>query len=390
MERLYFASCHIAAFILLLCSWFLWLRRKEGSASRKALSGVFLIIGILFTIRIVLLYAGIGPFGSSSMFTLLQVLFIITTYSLFPARTILPRLFRRERLALLYLPFIIYSIIYAVSLEFGADYFNFDAFKLLINCDIWSFTVLFRFLIYLTPQLLTVLMIMMAFRYSSVKRVRIYVIYIPFFSILATLMFFVEQYFYTFIMIYHLYSAIIAIYLTYHEIFEGSVVVSKSSMSNLVASKEIVNLQMPVKEGVVVGEPEAEYDEDLSADEDYEGRAVCNQELWWRLERFMLQQEPWRNPELRLNDLAQMMLTNRTTLSQTIHANGYERFYDYIAKYRIDAFCKKIKTGQYDSIKSAFIEVGFMSKSGAFKQFKLIHNMTPGEYIALLNSVKKT
>lgn len=420
MEDLYFASCNIAASILLMCSFILLIRRKEGNVSRVAMAATFFIIGLLFLTRTVLLYYKIGPFGSSSIFTLLQALFIVTTFAIFPARVVFPRLLRRHKLVILYIPIIIYFLIYLISFRLGVEYLPFNPYRVIVDGEFFRFDIIFRFIIYLTPQILTIVMLVIVFRYSSLKIARSCVICLQFFSVLATLMFFFEQYFYLSVTIYHAYSALLVIYLTYVELFDDSVVVSRSSILNLIEmsrnSDNIINAELASVSklqnqpepcqyqepavGYVVDsksesgsdskselEPELELNVEIDPEQESSVDDL-NPELWSRLEKYMKTEEPWRSHDLHLNNLAQMMMTNRTTLSQTIHAHGYDRFYDYIAKYRIEAFCRVVDSGDYDSIKSIFISVGFGSKSGAFKQFRLIHNMTPGEYIAKVKASK--
>ena len=94
-------------------------------------------------------------------------------------------------------------------------------------------------------------------------------------------------------------------------------------------------------------------------------------------------QEPWRNPDITLSDLAERLGTNRTTLSAEIHAHSYAHLSDYIAFYRITALCRVLDKSGAGNMDEAFFEVGYRSLSTALDNFKKQTGYTPGQYLKL-------
>lgn len=105
--------------------------------------------------------------------------------------------------------------------------------------------------------------------------------------------------------------------------------------------------------------------------------------LWLRIEKAMVESELWRNPDLTASMMTNKMHTNRTSFSNAIRDGGYDNFYDYLAHYRIDAFCKKAESEYIVNIQDAFFEVGYKARTTAFSQFKKIKGMSPSEYVKL-------
>ncbi|NIF05346.1 helix-turn-helix transcriptional regulator [Chryseobacterium sp. Tr-659] len=96
-----------------------------------------------------------------------------------------------------------------------------------------------------------------------------------------------------------------------------------------------------------------------------------------RLEKLMEAEELYKNPNLKLNDLASKMNISAHQLSQLLNDNLGKSFSTYINEYRIDEACEKIENGSYLKIEEIGYEVGFNSKSTFFSTFKKIKNTTP-------------
>ncbi|WP_160139490.1 helix-turn-helix domain-containing protein [Chryseobacterium sp. c4a] len=96
-----------------------------------------------------------------------------------------------------------------------------------------------------------------------------------------------------------------------------------------------------------------------------------------RLERLMNTEELYKNPNLKLNDLASRMNMSAHQLSQLLNDNLEKSFSIYINEYRINEACEKIENGSYLKIEEIGYEVGFNSKSTFFSTFKKIKNTTP-------------
>ncbi|MEJ5102923.1 helix-turn-helix domain-containing protein [Chryseobacterium sp. MYb328] len=96
-----------------------------------------------------------------------------------------------------------------------------------------------------------------------------------------------------------------------------------------------------------------------------------------RLEKLMNTEELYKNPNLKLSDLAFRMNISTHQLSQLLNDNLGKSFSTYINEYRIGEACGKIENGSYLKIEEIGYEVGFNSKSTFFSTFKKIKNTTP-------------
>lgn len=103
--------------------------------------------------------------------------------------------------------------------------------------------------------------------------------------------------------------------------------------------------------------------------------------LWEKLITQMDNEEPWRNPDLTLEDLAKSLHSNRTTLSALIQQQGYSGYSEYINRRRIEAFADALSHGNTVNTLQLFYEVGFRSKSTALRNFRLYMGCTPSEYM---------
>jgi len=101
-----------------------------------------------------------------------------------------------------------------------------------------------------------------------------------------------------------------------------------------------------------------------------------------RLNLYMETNEPFLNPEISLESLANEISVNPRDLSQIINETFKKNFKGYILEFRIkksmkmlaDSNCCKL------TILEILYNVGFNSKSAFNYQFKLYTNLTPQEY----------
>jgi AraC-like DNA-binding protein len=100
-----------------------------------------------------------------------------------------------------------------------------------------------------------------------------------------------------------------------------------------------------------------------------------------RLKDFMLEEKPYLEPELTINDLASRMNVSAKTLSQVINENMKQNFFDFINSYRI-AEAKKILSDLETKITVLEIlySVGFNSKSAFNSAFRRQTGITPTEF----------
>lgn len=110
--------------------------------------------------------------------------------------------------------------------------------------------------------------------------------------------------------------------------------------------------------------------------------------LFEQLTQLMQKQEVYKNPELNLGELADLLSTHPNYLSQAINEKTGQNFYQYINKLRVEAFLKvaALPHKQHYSLLALAFECGFNSKSTFNKYFKVVMGETPSEYFSLVKS----
>jgi len=88
----------------------------------------------------------------------------------------------------------------------------------------------------------------------------------------------------------------------------------------------------------------------------------------------------YRNPELKLSDLAQKLNIRSHQLSQLLNDNLGKSFSTFINEYKINEAAERIINEPHIKIEEIGYEVGFNSKSAFFTAFKKIKNTTPLKY----------
>ena len=104
------------------------------------------------------------------------------------------------------------------------------------------------------------------------------------------------------------------------------------------------------------------------------------QQIIDRLTRVMNEKELFRNPNLKVNDLAKEVNISGHQLSQILNNNIEKNFTLFVNEYRINAACKLLFENTNFTIDAVGAEVGFNSKSTFFASFKKIKGMTPSAF----------
>jgi AraC-like DNA-binding protein len=104
--------------------------------------------------------------------------------------------------------------------------------------------------------------------------------------------------------------------------------------------------------------------------------------LGWtqRLENLMMERQLFKNPNLKLHDLAQEMNISGHQLSQFLNENVGKNFTLFVNEYRIQEACNILASETNLSIEGISSEVGFNSKSTFFVAFKKSKGVTPALY----------
>lgn len=133
-------------------------------------------------------------------------------------------------------------------------------------------------------------------------------------------------------------------------------------------------------------EPKSEKKTASSADDKYRTNKVSPEEckrLYRLLEQEMKRNKPYRNPNLKVADLAVAIGTTSHSLSYLFNQYLEKNYYDYINEYRVEEFKSLILKDEYAKYTlTAMAEYcGFSSRASFFRTFKKLAGITPNEYI---------
>jgi len=99
-----------------------------------------------------------------------------------------------------------------------------------------------------------------------------------------------------------------------------------------------------------------------------------------KLQQVIVEQELFKNPDLKLADLARKINIPSHQLSQLLNDNLKSSFAAYINEYRINYACELITNDRGIKLEEIGYEVGFNSKSTFFTTFKKQKGMSPALY----------
>lgn len=101
-----------------------------------------------------------------------------------------------------------------------------------------------------------------------------------------------------------------------------------------------------------------------------------------RLQALMEREQLYRNPKLKLSDLAAQLSISPHQLSQLLNDNLGKSFNTFVNEYRVSAACRQISALEHLSLEGIGFEVGFSSKSTFYATFKKMVGTTPAKYKA--------
>ena len=96
-----------------------------------------------------------------------------------------------------------------------------------------------------------------------------------------------------------------------------------------------------------------------------------------KLEKAVLDGKLYKDPNLKLSDLAQKINISTNLLSQLLNDNLGKGFSVYINEYRINEACKLITSDSPFTFEAIGYEVGYNSKSTFYAAFKKVKDTTP-------------
>lgn len=111
------------------------------------------------------------------------------------------------------------------------------------------------------------------------------------------------------------------------------------------------------------------------------------QNVYEKLITRMAQEKLYKDPDLNLNYVAQLLDVHPNILSQTINSVENKNFYDYINRQRVEEFKRiaSLSENQKYTILSLAFESGFNSKTSFNRNFKKYMNCSPSEFLKSQN-----
>jgi AraC-like DNA-binding protein len=91
--------------------------------------------------------------------------------------------------------------------------------------------------------------------------------------------------------------------------------------------------------------------------------------------------EKWRDPNLSLSSLSEVLESNRTYVGEAFKRNTGMTFIEYLTKHRIDYIVARTKDDPKADIHQLFNHVGYRQRSTAWRNFQKITGMTPTEFV---------
>lgn len=341
MSLYYFIICHIAFAVILFAAYVISRFGRED-ADNKYISLSFYIISAVLMVRTLSLYSDDIVSSGVSAISMFVGMFSMCTYGIYPLVKMYPERHSGWRLLRIYAFFYVALIGFYVSLICGVSFEYFDLLKVLSGEMPLRFDILYRVFFMILSVVLSFTPAVLSVRNKSTLFLKIYSwgITIPGLCILFLFLF--PSLFYGVLVAYQVWVCIFPLLIAGLVCFRGKKLEEKSQ------------------------------------------REVCESTLWLNIEKRMREEEPWRKVDFKLERLSELVYSNRTSVSEQIRSHGFKTFQDYVAKYRVEAFCLLAQKEHISNISEAFFSVGFRSATTAFNHFKNIKNQTPGSYLEQL------
>lgn len=106
--------------------------------------------------------------------------------------------------------------------------------------------------------------------------------------------------------------------------------------------------------------------------------------LWQRIEYEVDKNRVWKNPELTVDKLAQMVGSNKTYVHQAFATYGGTNYKDYINQRRVDFIAAELRSKPNQNLENLFYRAGYRSRTTAGRNFKDIMGISPSDYAASL------
>ena len=156
--------------------------------------------------------------------------------------------------------------------------------------------------------------------------------------------------------------------------------------------KDCKNKRVTNKKTASPSEEETVESEEPTSEIKYKVNKLSEEEcaMWKeKLERLMEDKKPYKNPNLKLGELADQMGMSLHNLSYLFNSYLNCKYNDYINNYRVEEFKRLVDQNEYGkyTLETMSEQCGFNSKTSFFRNFKRVEGITPNEYV---RSIGKT
>ena len=103
--------------------------------------------------------------------------------------------------------------------------------------------------------------------------------------------------------------------------------------------------------------------------------------LMERINQVMEEQKLYQNSDMKLQDLAAALGTNRRFVSDCINAQTGGSFIQYVNTYRVNHAKSVLRQHPDKKIADVYMESGFANDTSFFRTFKTVTGMTPREWM---------
>ena len=105
-------------------------------------------------------------------------------------------------------------------------------------------------------------------------------------------------------------------------------------------------------------------------------------ELYQKVKQYMDKEKAYKNPSIRITDIAAAVESTPAKLSQMLNQYVKQNFFDFINSYRVEEFKRMIKDEKYNQYTvTAISEMCGFKRSSFFVAFKKFEGCTPNEYL---------
>ena len=108
-------------------------------------------------------------------------------------------------------------------------------------------------------------------------------------------------------------------------------------------------------------------------------------DLWQSISKILEGQQMWRNPDIDVNGMATMVLSNSYSVGQCVKSNTGLSFDDYVNRLRTDFMVGELRREPKQAIERLFFIAGFRSRATASRCFLKFQNITPTDFVTLIS-----